>query len=134
MVPWLRYLIAFVVACHSLVYILYGFMIPSKIKEWRGTSLVLGSSVKGDRLKKLMLTLHVAAGIGTIACAIAIAIAPLASGLWPPLAIIGASIGIIGFIMFWDGQVKYLVQEGLIGASISLVILLTAVLFPVAFN
>jgi hypothetical protein len=81
-----------------------------------------------------MLVLHVAAGIGTIACAVAISIAPLASGLWPPLAIIGASIGIIGFIMFWDGQVKFLVQEGLIGASISLAILLTAVLFPVAIN
>ena len=134
MVPWLRYLIAFVVACHSLVYILYGFMIPSKIKEWNGTSWVLRTTVTGDRLKKLMLILHVAAGIGTIACAIAIAIAPLISGLWPPLAIIGASIGIVGFIMFWDGQVKFLVQEGLIGASISLAILLTAVLFPVAFN
>jgi hypothetical protein len=36
--------------------------------------------------------------------------------------------------MFWDEQVKFLVQEGLIGASISLAILLTGVLFPGAFN
>jgi hypothetical protein len=134
MVIWLRLIIAFVIACHGLVYIIYGYMIPGKIKEWNGTSWILGSSVKGDRLKKLMLILHVAAGIGTIACAVAIAIAPLISGLWPPLAIIGASIGIIGFIMFWDGQVRFLVQEGLIGAAISLAILLTAVLFPTAFN
>ncbi len=133
MVPWLRYLIAFVVACHGLTYIIYGYMIPNKIKEWKGSSWVFGTTVTGDRLKKLMLILHVAAGIGTIACAVAIAIAPLVAGLWPPLAIVGASIGIVGFIMFWDGQVKFLVQEGLIGASISLVILLTAVLFPEVF-
>ncbi len=133
MAPWLRYLIAFVVACHGLVYILYGYMIPSKIKEWNGTSWILGSSIKGERLKKLMLILHVAAGIGTIACAVAIAIAPLVAGLWPPLAIVGSAIGIIGFMLFWDGQVKFLVQEGLIGASLSLALLLTAVLFPEVF-
>jgi hypothetical protein len=134
MAPWLRYLVAFVVACHGLVYILYGYMIPSKIKEWNGTSWILGSSVKGERLKKLMLILHVAAGIGTTACAVAIAIAPLISGLWLPLAIVGASIGIVGFILFWDGQAKYLVQEGLIGASISLILLITALIFPRVFN
>ena len=109
-------------------------MIPGRIKEWNGTSWILGSSVKGERLKKLMLILHVVAGIGTVDCAVAIAIAPLISGLWTPLAIVGASVGIVGFILFWDGQAKYLVQEGLIGALISLAILLTAVLFPGAFN
>ncbi len=134
MAPGLQYLIAFVVACHGLTYIIYGFMIPDKIKEWTGISWILGHTIQGGRLKRLMLILHVAAGIGTIACAVAIAIAPLVAGLWPPLAIAGAAIGIIGFILFWDGQAKFLVQEGLIGASISLILLITALIFPGVFN
>lgn len=134
MAAWLRYLIAFVVGCHGITYVIYGFIIPIKIKEWKGSSWLLGSVIKGDQLRKLVLVLHVAAGILTFACGVAIAIAPLAPELWRPLGIAGAAIGIIGFMVFWDGQTQFLVDEGLIGASISLALLLVAIVLPGAFN
>jgi hypothetical protein len=134
MASWLRYLIAFVVGCHGFTYVLYGFIIPIKIKEWKGSSWLLRDTIKGDRLRELVLVLHVAAGILMFACGVAIAIAPLAPELWPPLGIAGAAIGIIGFLIFWDGQTKFLVDEGLIGASISLALLLVAIVLPGAFD
>jgi len=134
MASWLRFLIAFVVGCHGITYVIYGFIIPIKIKEWKGSSWLLGNAIKGDRLRKLVLVLHVAAGIVTFACAVAIAIAPLAPELWRPLGIAGAIIGIVGFAVFWDGQTQFLVDEGLIGASISLALLVSAIVFAGAFN
>lgn len=43
MTPWLRYLIAFVVAVHGFT-CPFGLLVPAKEKEWRGQSLVLGSA------------------------------------------------------------------------------------------
>jgi hypothetical protein len=134
MASWLRYLIAFVVGCHGFTYVLYGFIIPTKITMWKGSSWLLRNTIKGDRLRKLVLVLHIAAGILTFACGVAIAIAPLAPELWQPLGIVGAAIGIIGFMVFWDGQTKFLVDEGLIGASTSLALLLIVIVLPGAFD
>ena len=62
MTPWLQYLIAFVVGCHGLTYIPFGLCVPDNLTEWRRSSWLLGSSITGDRLKALVLTVHVMAG------------------------------------------------------------------------
>lgn len=134
MASWLRYLIAFAIGCHGFTYVLYGFIIPIKITMWKGSSWVLKNTIKTDRLRRLVLVLHCAAGALTFAGAVAIAIVTWAPALWPPLIIAGAIIGIIGFLIFWDGQTKYLVDEGIIGASISLALLVLAIILPGAFN
>lgn len=134
MTPWLRYLIAFVVDCHGFTYIPFGIPVPGKLKEWRGSSWLLGSAITDDRLKTLMLALHVTAGIAILACAVAIGFAPSVPGWWRPLAIIGGVLGIAGFMVFWDGQTQLLALEGAIGAVISLVLLVSAIAFPGAFS
>jgi hypothetical protein len=130
MTPWLRYLVAVVVGCHGFICIPYGLFVPGTFKEWRGSSRLLGSALTRDRLRVLVSALHVTAGIATLACAFAIGFAPSFPGWWRPLAIVGGAAGIAGFVAFWDGQTRYLAVEGVIGAAISLTLLVSAIAFP----
>jgi hypothetical protein len=129
----LRYGIAFVVACHGLTYILFGFLAPPELKGWRGRSLLLGSAVSRERLGVLVIVLHAAAGIVTIACGVAIAFAPTI-GLWPLLAIVSGAAGLIAFAVFIDGQARLLVGEGAIGAVLSVVLVVAGIGFGSAFG
>ena len=78
--------------------------------------------------------LHVIAGIATIACAFAIGFAPSVPRWWRPFAITGASVGIAAFAVFWDGQTRLLVEEGAIGAVVSVILLATATMLPGMFR
>lgn len=133
MAPWLRYLIAFVVFCHGFIYVRIGSTLPGAIKEWRGTSWLLGHTITGDRLNRLIVWLHVTAGMATMACAFAIALSP-AMLAWRPLAFVGAAIGLVAFAAFWDGQPQFLAQEGAIGGIVSLLLLAAAIALPRAFS
>jgi fluoride ion exporter CrcB/FEX len=73
------------------------------------------------------VSLHVTAGIVLLACAVAIALAPSLPGWWRPLAITGAALGLVAFSVFWDGQTRLLFEEGVIGAVVSLVLLIGAI-------
>jgi len=41
---------------------------------------------------------------------------------------------IVAFAVFWDGQTQFLLQQGAIGAAISLTLLVSAIAFPQAFQ
>jgi hypothetical protein len=92
------------------------------------------SVVTGDSLKALVVVLHVGAGIAMLACALAIALDHSVPGSWRPLAIAGAALGLAGLAVFWDGQTQRLVEEGDIGAGISLILLVSAMALPAAFG
>ena len=135
MKPWLRYLIAIVIGGHGFIYLRFGMGgLPDALKDWRGTSWLLGGAIAGDRLKALAFGLSLVAGIATLACGVAVAFAGSSHGLWRPLAIIGATFGIVFFAVFWDGQTERLVNQGVIGAAVSALLLLGAILFPRAFG
>jgi len=134
MTLWMRLLVAFIIFCHGFIYIRVGSMLPGAIEEWRGSSWLLGRIVTGDRLTMLIVGLHVVAGIATIAGALAIGFAPSVPGWWRPLAITGGALGVTAFAVFWDGQIQLLLEEGGIGASVSLVLLGAAILIPAAFR
>jgi hypothetical protein len=134
MTPWLRYLIAFAVFCHGFRYVRIGSALPSPIEVWRRSSWLLRSAVTDGQLKTLVMGLYVFAGLATLACAVSIGFAPSFPGWWRPLAIGGAAMGIAAFAVFWDGQAQFLFEEGLIGAVVSLILLLSAVAFPRAFG
>jgi hypothetical protein len=126
---WLRFILAFVIFCHGFIYVRIGSVLPGPIIGWTGRSWLLGDHVgEGRLLTTFAIPLHVLAGITFLTCAVAIAFAPSLSGLWRPLAIAGGLLGIAGFLVFWDGQTQLLAQEGLIGAVISAVIILCAII------
>ena len=132
--PWLRYLIGFVMLCHGFIYIGVGWLLPGAVKGWRGSSWLLGSTVTDAWLEAVVVTLHIVAGILTMTCAVSIALAPAYPGWWRPLAMVAAIVGLAAFAVFWDGQARLLVEEGAIGALVSLILLGAALEFPLAFR
>jgi hypothetical protein len=131
---WLRYLIAFVVACHGITYLMFGFLGPRQMKEWMGTSRILGPVLTANRLHAVIPVVHVVAGVAVMATGLAIALAPLVPGLWPPLAVLGGVASIAAFAAFWDGRPKYIVQEGGIGLGLSAILLTAALALPGVFS
>ena len=129
MAAWLRYLIALIVFAHGLVYVRIGSVLPGPITGWRGTSWLLGDTVTGDQLRRLVVSLHVAAGAAMLACAAAIVFVPSLPDWWRPLAIMAAALGLVAFVVFWDGQTPLLFEEGLIGAIVSMLLLVGAIAF-----
>jgi hypothetical protein len=77
--------------------------------------------------------LHVLAGVLVLACAATIAVGPSVARWWSPLGIAGGVIGIAAFAVFWDGQMRLFLEEGGAGALISLLLLASAIAFPLAF-
>jgi hypothetical protein len=131
---WLRFLIAFVVVCHGITYAMFGFLGPRQMKEWLGTSRILGRMLTANRLNAAIPIAHVVAGVAVITAGIAIAVAPLVPGMWSPLAIVGGVASLAAFSTFWDGRPRYLVQEGGIGLGLSVILLVGALVAPRAFS
>jgi hypothetical protein len=134
MLPWLRFLLAFLVFCHGFVYIRIGSVLPDPVQGWRGTSWLLGDTLTGNRLNATVIGLHVVAGIATLACAAAIVLAPTVPDWWRFLALASGLLGLAAFAVFWDGQVQLLFEEGALGALLSVALLLMAMAFPTAFR
>ncbi len=126
--PWLRYLVALLVAMHGFVYLNAARGVLPVFQAWKGTSWLLGDALSADALKRLSLALWAVAGVGTIAAAIAFAFSGPAA--WRPLAVAASAVGVASFLVFWDGRAERLVDEGAIGAVLSLVILVAAIAFP----
>ena len=134
MTPWLQYVAAFLLFCHGFVYVRIGSMLPAPIKGWNGSSWLLGNSLTTSQLTKLSIGLHVIAGVAMLACVASIGVAPIFPGWWRPLAIAGSVVGIVAFAVFWDGQTRLLIDEGGLGALISLLVLVGAIVFRTAFD
>jgi hypothetical protein len=134
MKPWVQYLIAFLVFCHGFVYVRIGSALPAPVKGWNGHSWLLGDAISNSQVIKLVVPLHVIAGIAILACAIAIGMPSLLPGWWRPLAVVGAVLGVVAFAVFWYGQSRLLFDEGGFGALISLILLVAAIAFPTAFE
>ncbi len=125
-----RYLIASVVASHGITYTMYAALNGQTLAGWRGSSWLLGSVATANTLKTLTLALWVMAGVGFIAAGIAIAFPSSFQGFWPPLAIGASLVGLLSFAALWDGQVQLLARQGFIGAVLSLIILICAIVLP----
>jgi len=134
MTPWLRYLIAFIIGAHGFTYIPFGLLVPRQMKQWRGTSRLLGRVLDPGQVRTAVPVLHVMAGVVILACAAAVTLAPSAPGWWFPLAILGSVLGIAAFATFWDGQLRYTVAEGGVGLGASIVLLTGALALQAAFG
>jgi hypothetical protein len=129
MKPWVQYLGAFAVFVHAYIYTRVGLALPHGIPEWTQTSWLL-RGVNSRRLIPLVIALHVIAGAVLIACSVAIAFSTTFPGMWRPLAITGATTGIVAFAAFWDGQTETMTNEGLIGAVGNVFLLVAAIALP----
>ena len=84
MKPWAQYVIAFMIFWHGVVYVRIGSMLPAPVTGWKGSSWLFGDGISNPQLTTLVVSLHVIAGIATLACAVAIGVPSLLPGWWRP--------------------------------------------------
>jgi hypothetical protein len=126
---WTHYAAASAVLLHALVYLGIGSQLPAPVSGWSGRSWLLRDAISPAHTARLSVMLHVTAGIAMLGSAGAIALAPQAPEYWRPVSIVAGGIGIVAFLVFYDGQPARLVDEGGLGALLSVVLVLTAVLW-----
>lgn len=126
MSPIIRYIIAFLIFGHGFVYFVFGVRVPGEVKEWSGQSWLLQNTFSTRNLKILISTLDIVSGIVIMLCGIAVLLNPLIPGWWRLPAIMGAILGTAAFGVFWDGQNRNIVPEGIIGVGINLALFISA--------
>jgi hypothetical protein len=68
------------------------------------------------------LTLHVAAGASLVAAGALLAFAPGAVLAWRTLAVAGGGLGVLAFVLAWNGRTTHLGEQGIYGAAASLAV------------
>jgi hypothetical protein len=124
MKSWMRYLLAFVVSVHGLIYIVtpLSSLSTTVFAGWKGSSVLLGNAVTGDALKSITTALWLIAGAGIVLAGVSFVLVSRFPHLWRPVAIIATMVGMLSFIIFWDGQTGEFVNQGGIGLVLSAMI------------
>ena len=120
-----RYLIAALILAHGLVHLWY-VVLSQRLVEyeadmgWTGRSWLF-TPLMGDSATRwmaaiifsLLTVVFVTGGVGLLA----------RQDWWRPLTVFAASLSTVSILLFWDGGGQMLVQKGLIGLVIDIIIL-----------
>ena len=122
----LRFVIGLFLILHGLVH-LWLFTLSQRLIEfkpemgWSGKSWLL-TDVFGDSTTRLLAsTLFVVATVAFVASGVAIF---FQSDWWWSILLAASFVSAMTMLIFWDGSMDLIIQKGLIGFSISLVIFL----------
>ena len=122
----LRFVIGLFLILHGLVH-LWLFTLSQRLIEfkpemgWSGKSWLL-TGVFGDSTTRLLAsTLFVVATVAFVASGVTIF---FQSDWWWSILLAASIVSAMTMLIFWDGSMDLIIQKGLIGFSISLVILL----------
>lgn len=125
-----HFLFALFIILHGLVHLWY-FTLSQRLVEfkpemgWTGKSWLLSNFLENPNIRSLASTLFVLAAIAFVISGVGIFIR--AEWWWTAL-ISSAILSSVIILIFWDGSMQLIVQKGLIGFLISLVILLAMLL------
>lgn len=129
MAAWLRYVIGILIAVHGYVYIPFAFYLVNEFQRSHGASRLLSSVLGTNSLRGTTLTTHLAAGVLLLACGLLVAFAPGAVPVWRTLAVAGGAAGLLAFLLAWNGRAAHLSEQGLLGATASLAVLVAGLTF-----
>jgi hypothetical protein len=127
----LRVLVGIFVVLHGLVHLWY-FTLGRGLVEfqpemgWTGKSWILSSLFEDSTIRSLASVLFVLATIAFVISGIGIF---FRAEWWRPVIIASAVFSSAIIILFWDGNRQLLVQKGLVGLLINLVILAALLVF-----
>jgi hypothetical protein len=120
-----RFLVGIFIVLHGLVH-LWFVVLSQRLVEfqaemgWTGKSWLF-SPLPGDAItRSLASVLYVLATIGFVAGGIGIFVQ---QEWWRPVVVASAAFSAAIIVLFWDGGMQMLVQKGLIGLLINIVIL-----------
>ncbi len=132
MKAWMRYALALAVSVHGLIYLVTPLsgLSSTVFTGWKGSSALLGSAITGDELKSVTTGLWLIAGAGIVCACVAFILMSRFPHLWRPIAIGATLVGMMSFIIFWDGQAAEFVNQGGIGLVLSAAIFVGTLVFP----
>jgi hypothetical protein len=121
----LRFLFGFFIILHGLVHLWYVTLSQRWVEfqpemGWSGQSWLLMNRLGETPLRSLASALYVLAAVLFVAAGAGIF---LRAGWWRPVLIGSAAFSSVVILLFWDGRPELLVQKGLIGLLINMIIL-----------
>lgn len=122
----LRILIGLIIVLHGLVHLWYFTLSRGLVKfqaemGWTGQSWIFTNMIGDATTRSLASMLYVLAALGFVAGGIGIFIQ---QNWWRPALVGSAILSSVIIILFWDGSTEMLVQKGMLGLLINLVILI----------
>lgn len=120
-----RFLAGLFIILHGLVHLWY-FTLSRGLVEfkpdmgWSGKSWLLSGVLADSTTRTLAAALYLVATIALIVSGLAIF---LRVAWWQPLLLGSAVISVATILLFWDGEMQYIIQKGLLGLLIGLAIL-----------
>jgi len=127
----LRFLISLFIILHGLVHLWY-FTLSQGLVEfkpemgWTGKSWILSNFLGDSTARSLASALFVLAAIAFVISGVGIFVR---AEWWWPVLLGSAIFSSMVLFLLWDGNMQLIVQKGLIGFLISLVILLVLLVF-----
>lgn len=127
----LQFLFGLFILLHGLVHLWY-FTLSQRLVEfqaemgWTGESWVLSQVLEQSAVRPLAGSLFILAAAGFVLSSIGVF---LRAAWWPAALVISAVFSSIVVLLFWDGQTQMLVQKGLLGLVINLVLLVALLVF-----
>lgn len=120
-----RFLAGLFIILHGLVHLWY-FTLSRGLVEfkpdmgWFGESWLLRGVLGDSTTRTLAAALYLVATIALVVSGLAIF---LRAEWWQPLLLGSAVISVATILLFWDGEMQYIVQKGLLGLLIGVAIL-----------
>lgn len=124
MPAWLRYVIGLLIAVHGYIYIPFAFYLVNESQRSHGGSRLLHRILGATPKRTTTLAIHAIAGVLLLASGVLVAIAPNAVPLWRILAVAGGAVGVMAFLLAWNGRATHLSEQGLLGAIASLAVVI----------
>jgi len=129
MATWLRIAIAILIVIHGYLYVPFAFYLVNDFQRSKGGSRLLAGVLGAATLRTGTLAVHVAAGALLLACGLLLALAPGATPVWRSLAVAGGAAGVLAFMVAWNGRSSHFSEQGVLGATASLAVLIGALAF-----
>jgi hypothetical protein len=120
-----RFLAGLFIILHGLVHLWY-FTLSRGLVEfkpdmgWSGESWLPRGVLGDSTTRTLAAALYLVATIALVVSGLAIF---LRAEWWQPLLLGSAVISVVTILLFWDGEMQYIVQKGLLGLLIGVAIL-----------
>lgn len=127
----LRFLIGVFIVLHGLVHLWY-VTLSQRLVEfqaemgWSGRSWLFTNVLGDATTRSLASVLYVLATIAFVAGGVGIFVR---AGWWRPVLVGSAVFSSAIILLFWDGSMQRLVEKGLIGLLINVVILVALLVF-----
>lgn len=129
MPAWSRTVVGILIAVHGYVYIPFAFYLVNEFQRSYGGPTLLRHVLGAGPRRTVTLAIHAAAGVSLLACGAVVVIVPSAVPLWRTLAVAGGAVGVMAFILAWNGRPTHLSEQGLLGAVASLAVLIAGIAF-----